>query len=130
MNAAIKKQHQTLREFTQFLETAWRVSVPKGITPAQGNVLAALYNKPLRSKDLSKAVGCTPANLVLIIKNLVWKEWVTTHKGKDKRTTYMELTKAGRKAARSVFEAQESYIAELGDIPQQVQDIMDQLCSE
>lgn len=87
---------KTKKKMTKFIESQLMEEGIEDLVPAYGNILTVLYNNngKLMMKDIATIVGKDKSTITALIKSLMALGYVKKIKSKkDKRITYIELTK-------------------------------------
>ena len=87
---------KTKKKMIKFIENQLIEEGIEDLVPAYGNILTALYNNDgrLMMKDIAAIVGKDKSTITALIKSLMKLGYVNKIKSeKDKRITYIELTK-------------------------------------
>ena len=87
---------KTKKKMIKFIESQLVEEGIEDLVPAYGNILTVLYNNNgrLMMKDIAAIVGKDKSTITALIKSLMKLGYVNKIKSeKDKRITYIELTK-------------------------------------
>lgn len=87
---------KTKKKMIKFIESQLEEEGIEDLVPAYGNILTVLYNNNgrLMMKDIAAIVGKDKSTITALIKSLMKLGYVNKIKSeKDKRITYIELTK-------------------------------------
>jgi len=87
---------KTKKKMIKFIESQLIEEGIEDLVPAYGNILTVLYNNNgrLMMKDIAAIVGKDKSTITALIKSLMKLGYVNKIKSeKDKRITYIELTK-------------------------------------
>lgn len=94
-----------MRASESVLSDVHQASPAGNLTVSQFGVLEALYHLgPMVQKDLAAKILKTAGNMTLVIDNLEKQQLVERHKcEKDRRRTYIKLTKNGENLICQIF---------------------------